>query len=59
MMKLDERIHAELDRLEQEKDIKILLAVESGGRASSQFEYQFVYLNGGLEVLRSLGSACF
>ena len=43
-MNIDERIQAELGRLEQEKDIKILLAVESGSRASSQF----VCLNGGL-----------
>ena len=35
MMCINERIQAELDRLEREKDIKILLAIESVSRIAA------------------------
>ncbi|OUR99212.1 hypothetical protein A9Q81_11600 [Gammaproteobacteria bacterium 42_54_T18] len=45
------RIQSELDRLEREKDIKILLAVESGNRArggaspDSDYDVRFLYMH--------------
>lgn len=50
-MSINERIQAELDRLEREKEIKILLAVESGSRAwgfpspDSDYDVRFLYMH--------------
>jgi len=50
-MSINERIQAELDRLEREKDIRILLAIESGSRAwgfpspDSDYDVRFLYVH--------------
>ena len=50
-MNISERIQAELNRLEGEKDIKILLAIESGSRAwgfpspDSDYDVRFLYMH--------------